>query len=179
MLKTYADWASWNGESPYRVPQVDIQYIPVDSEKQTKLEEEKLDAMEEALSLAKKADARKMKSHAKYLGVSFVDNVTGLPLTDTAIRTLYRKKAQEDPSHFKNTFNDESVQITNWIETALETGEISTSLIPNRAVWSKKGVEICDLSGLKTKEAYVNKLVEVATLQESGEFKDQLKALYN
>lgn len=175
MLKTYADWASWNGESKFRIPQVEIQYIPVDAEKQAQEEEIMIDEMENALLLAKKADVKKMKSHAKYLGVVFEDNITGLPISDSSLRIQYRKKAQENPREFINTYNDESIQVTNWIETALETGEISTTLIPNRAVWAKKGVEICDLSGLKSRESIVNKLVELA---QDDEFKNQLKGIY-
>lgn len=179
MLKNYLDWCSWNGNSSYRVPTIDIKFKALDSEKQSQLESDNLDKMEEAMKLAKMANVNKMKMHCKYLGVWLEDIVTNIPLTDAAIRTAYRKKAQEDPSAFVATYNDESIQVTAWIETAMETGEISTTLIPNRAVWSKKGAEICDISGLKSKESIVNKLVEVAQSQGDEEFKSQLRGLYN
>lgn len=179
MLKKYLDWASWNEASPYRVPTVDVKYKPVDIEKQSQIESDNLDKMEEALKLAKNADVKKMKMHCKFLGVMLEDYTTNIPLSDEAIRTEYRKKAKEDPYRFVSTYNDESIQVTSWIETAIETGEISTTLIPNRAVWAKKGAEICDLSGIKSKEGILNKLVEFSKTEEGADFASQLKALYN
>lgn len=179
MLKNYLDWCSWNGDSPYRVPTVDIKFKSVDVEGQSKMEAEMLDKIEEAMKLAKNAKADKMKMHCKFLGVALEDYSTNIPLSDDAIRTEYRKEAQRDPQRFVDTFNDESIQVTSWIETAIETGEISTSLIPNRAVWAKKGLEICDLSGIKSKEGILNKLVEFSRSKEGNEFNSQLKAIYN
>jgi len=179
MLKNYLDWCSWNEDSPYRVPTIDIKFKAVDSEKLSKIEESNLDKLEEAMKLAKSADVKKMKNHCKFLGVLLEDYVTNIPLSDAAIRTAYRKEAQADPKRFVDTFNDESIQVTSWIETAIETGEISTSLIPNRAVWAKKGLEICDLSGIKSKEGILNKLVEFSKSEEGESFTLQLKAIYN
>lgn len=179
MLKTYLDWCSWNQDSPYRVPTIDIKFKKVDAEKQSKIDAENMDKMEEALILARKADVKKMKTHCKFLGVLLEDYTTNIPLSDDAIRTEYRKKAKEDPKRFIDTFNDESIQVTSWIETAIETGEISTSLIPNKAVWAKKGSEICDLSGIKSREGILNKLVEFSKSEEGQDFAGQLKAIYN
>ena len=178
MLKQYLDWASWNGESPYRVPTIEIQYIPVDSEKVAKMESDNLDKMEEALMLARKSDVKKMKSHGKFLGISPEDYVTNIPISDEAYRTEYRKKAKENAKYFVDTYNDKSVQVTTWVEQALETGEISTTIIPNKAVWAKKGSEICDMSGIKSKEGQLNKLVEFSKTDDGEEFYAQLEGIY-
>lgn len=178
MLKNYLDWCSWNQDSPYRIPTIDVKFKAIDSERQSKIEADNIDKMEEALALAKKATVKKMRMHCKFLGVALEDYVTNIALSDGSLRTAYRKEAQSNPVVFVNTFNDESIQITSWIETAIETGEISTSLIPSKAVWAKKGSEICDMSGIKSREGVLNKLVEFSKSAEGEEFAAQLKAIY-
>jgi len=179
MLKNYLDWCSWNENSPYRVPTIDVKFKAIDSERQSKIEAENIDKMEEALLLAKKATVKKMRMHCKFLGVAMEDYVTNIALSDDALRTAYRKEAQANPKVFVDTFNDDSIQMVSWVETAIETGEISTSIIPSKAVWAKKGAEICDMSGIKSKEGIVNKLVELSKTTEGEEFAAQLKAIYN
>jgi len=178
ILKTYLDWASWNGNSPYRVPNIEIQYIAVDSERAAKMESENLDKMEEAMMLARKADVKKMRSHGKFLGILSEDYVTNIALSDEAYRTEYRKVANTDAKRFVDTYNDKSVQVTTWVEQALETGEISTTIIPNKAVWAKKGSEICDMSGIKSKEGQLNKLIEFSQTEAGEEFYAQLEGIY-
>jgi hypothetical protein len=69
------------------------------------------------------------------------------------------------------------MQYKYWIEKGLEEGELSTTKIPNRATWARKGVVICDISGFTSYEATLNRLIEEAKTNE--EFATQLKALYN
>ncbi len=178
MLKLYLDWCSWNQESPYRVPTIDVKFKPVDSERVARMESDNLDKMEEAMMLARKSDVKKMRSHGKFLGILSEDYMTNIPISDEAYRTEYRKAAKADAKRFVDTYNDKSVQVTTWIETAMETGEISTTIIPNKAVWAKKGSEICDLSGIKSKEGQLNKLVEFSQTEAGEEFYTQLEAIY-
>lgn len=179
MLIKYLDMCSYNGESPYRIPNIPAVFLPLDSDKQAEIEADKLDDLEEALEYARKADFKHMKIHAQFLGISETDLKTGNPLSEKALRTEYRKKAQENSKRFIQTYNDKSIQVESWIKEAMKSGEISTSLIPNKAVWGKKGSVICDISGLKTEEGILNKLIELSQLPDGEEFMTQLKALYN
>lgn len=179
MLKTYCDWASWNADSPYRNPRVDAIFRLLDTEEERRAEAIKLDMVEEALALAKKATSKHMRVHARYLKIDDVDEQTMRPLSDDAIRVEYRKAAMHDPEGFVRSFNDKSIHLKQWIELALGSGELSTSLIPNRVVWAKKGSEVCDTSGLTSHEGVLNKLIEFAQTDRGSDFKQQLEALYN
>lgn len=179
ILKTYCDWASWNEGSPYRVNRVDAIYKLLDSEEVRKAEAKKLDMMDEASSMAKKATVKHMRIHARFLKIPDIDEKTMRALSDEAIRTEYRKMAMHDPAGFIKTFNDKSIHIKHWIEKALASGELSTSVIPNRVVWAKRGVEVCDISGLQTTDGIMNKLIELAQTDAGTEFKEHLEAFYN
>jgi len=176
MLKTYADWCSWNENSPYRVPSIDPIFKLLDIETEKKAEAEDLDAMEKALELAKKADKKKMLVHAKFLDVPTIHYITSQPLSEASVRTEYRKAAQSNPKHFIKTYNDKTLSVRFWIEKLLENGEISTTVVPNNAAWSKKGVVICDISGLKDKQLILNKLIEFSQTDEGKEFSEHLKS---
>jgi hypothetical protein len=167
LLKNYMDWCSYNGESPYKIPTTDA-----------KIEAEELDLAEHAMKLAKEAKENKMMVHAQYLGVPFLDDKTGNQRSPDAIRTSYRMVAKNDPSKFIKSYNDKSIETATHIQTALKTGAISTSLIPNKAIWASNNVEICDISGIKSNEGIAAKLLEFSQLPEGGAFDDQLRALY-
>ncbi len=178
LLKNYMDWCSYNGDSPYKIPTTETIFILLDSEKASKVEEAQLELVEQAMELAKKATEKKMLVHARYLGIPFEDMKSGNHLSPTAIRTAYRKVAMDNPSGFIKSYNDKSIQTSTYIQTAMETGAISTTLIPNKAVWSQGGSEICDISGIKSQEGILNKLIEFSQTEEGGGFDDQLRALY-
>lgn len=177
MLKIFMDWSSWNEASPFRVRNIDPVFRMLDPEKSRREEAATIDEVEKALELAKKADAKKMIIHAKFLNVPMVDFVTGSKLSNEAIRAEYRKSAMNNTKRFLATYNDESMHFRYWIEKAIEQGELSTTKIPNRAAWANKGIVICDLSGLTSYDVILNKLIEHAKTNE--EFAEQLKALYN
>lgn len=178
MLKTYVDWASWNSESPYRIETAMGIYKMLDAEKALMEESDKMDRIEMALGYAKAASEKKMRIHAKFLNIAEVDLKTGHPLSEKALRAEYRREAMRNHENFIKTFNDKTLDIKAYIEKALANGDISTTLIPNRAVWSKKGVEITDISGLKSNEGILNKLIEFSQTKEGAEFQDMLKAIY-
>ena len=177
MLKLFMDWASWNEGSPFRVMTVDPIFKMLDPEKSRVEEGVDLDKIEEAMKLASEASEKKMVIHAKFLDIPTIDYVTRIELSPAALRTEYRKAAMKDTKRFLATYNDESMHFKYWIEKAMVEGELSTTKIPNRAAWARKGVVICDISGFTTHEAILNRLIEHAKTNE--EFAEQLKALYN
>lgn len=179
MLLKYVDWASWNEGSPYRSRRTDAIYKLHDTEQMRKEEAEQMDKVEQALAIAKKAPVKHMRIHAKFLEIPEVDTQTSRPLSDEAIRTEYRKAAMHKPNEFIKTYNDKSIHLKHWITQALASGELSTTMIPNRAVWAKRGIEICDLSGLQSTEGILNKLIEFANSDMGSEFKEHLESLYN
>lgn len=179
LLKIYLDWCSYNEDSPYRIPKSNAIFKAVNTEKQSKEEELKLELEDEVREMAKNATPKKMRIHAKYLGIPFEDSVTMQPLSDKAIRIEYRKAANSNPDHFKKSFNDKTIEISTWISEAIMTGQISTGVIPNSAVWTKGNTIICNTSGLKAHNLIVEKLVEFSQIEEGFDFLTQLKALYN
>lgn len=176
MLKLYMDWTSYNEDSPFRVPTKPVKFKNVDSEKTRELEAELLEMEDLARDYAKKAPLKKMKIHAKYLGVALEDAITGYPLSETALRTEYRKSAKANPKRFVESYNNRTVEVTNWIMDAISNGAISTT--NNLAAW-KSGGGICDLGGLKSPDLIINRLVELTLTEEGADFLAQLKSLYS
>jgi len=178
MLKAYMDMASWNGESPFRIATAQGIYQMLDVEKSLLEEDARIDRIELAMKYAKEAPEKKMRVHARFLNIADVDLKTSFPLSEKALRADYRKEAMRDHENFIKTYNDKTIQLRSWIEKSLDNGEISTSLIPNKAVWKAKGVEICDISGLTSREGILNRLIEVTQTEAGIEFVDILKAIH-
>jgi hypothetical protein len=84
----------------------------------------------------------------------------------------------DNPTVFINSYNDKSIQTATYIQIALETGAINTNIVPNKAIWTNSKMEICDLSGIKSQDGIVNRLIEFSQTAEGGAFDDQLRALY-
>lgn len=179
LLKMYLDWCSYNADSIYRIPNATAKFKNVNTEKQMLIEADLLEQEDIARDLAKNADPKKMRIHAKYLGIPLVDHITDQPLSVTAIRTEYRKYAKANPKHFNKSYNDKSVELNTWVTEALNTGQISTSIIPNKAIWAKGNTEICDLSGLRAQNLVIDKIVEFSLTDEGNDTLAQLKALYS
>jgi hypothetical protein len=178
MLKQYMDICSWNADSEYRVPTVQPIFKTLDVESSAVVLEDTLDALEEALTLAKKASESKMLIHAEFLGVELVDPNTTNPHTTKVIRAKYREAAMKNPSEFVKTYNDDSIQIEGWLKKALLEQKLSTTIIPNQAVWKNTGAPICDISGLKTQEGILNKLIEFTKSNDGEFFKSILEKEY-
>lgn len=179
MLKLYMDWCSYNDESPYRIPNFNAIFKSVNTEKQSKQEESELELEDTARAYAKDAPVKKMKIHAKYLGIPFVDNITQQPLSDSAIRVEYRKAAKANPVGFINSYKDESIEISTWVSEAIAKGEISTNVIPDKATWTKSGEVICELLGAKAQNLVVDRITEFMQTTLGGDSLAQLKVLYN
>lgn len=179
MLKTYLDWASYNEASPYRIPTVPVKWKMVDTEKESESEAAILELEDKARELAKSASIKKMRIHGRFLGIQPDDEITGQPLSEKAYRTEYRKFAKNSPSHFVKSYNDKSIEVSTWITDAIDTGKISTSRLPNHAIWSDGEAVIMELGGLKSIDLIINKLAEFTLLEEGADFSEQLKALYS
>lgn len=178
MLKTYCDWASWNEGSPYRNNRVNAIFKLLDTEELRREEAANMDKVEEALLLAKKATVKHMRVHARYLEISDIDPQTMRALSDDAIRTEYRKAAMHNSADFIKSYNDKSIHLKHWINLAMASGDLSSTLIPNRVVWSKIGVEVCDTTGLMTNDGILNRLIELAKTEAGTEFRERLETLY-
>jgi len=99
-------------------------------------------------------------------------------LSEAAIRTEYRKAAKQNAKRFIETYHSKSIEVTNWITDALNSGEISTTKNPGTASWKNGGV-IYDLGGLRSQDLIIQKLVEYTIMEEGADFLAQLKALYS
>jgi hypothetical protein len=178
MFIEYLNICSWNEESPMRIPTVNAIFKPLNSEKHALVENEEIDRVEEALKLAGAASEKKMRIHSMFLEIETMDGRTNIPVSEKVLRGRYRKEAMVNPRKFIESYSDESLELSSWIQKALDSGSISTTTIPNQAVWGKQGIAITDISGLQSRESILNKLIEVAKSEEGQDFADQLKAIY-
>lgn len=178
MLLLYLYICSWNLESPFRTRSANAIFIASDTMKIATAESAKLDETERALELAKNAPRTKMLIHAAYLGIETEDFDSGNELTDTEIRTKYRKKALQESKYFIESYGNKAIEIKYYINQALLKGLITNKFNPNKATW-QNGKEICDISGLKSNDAIGDKIFEFSQLSDGEEFVIQLKALFS
>ena len=176
MLLLYMYMASWNVDSPFRTQRANQIWTVVDSEEKAQSELEKLDVIEKARELSKKASPQKMKIHASYLGIELMNYDAGVEFSETELRVKYRMKAVEDPDGFLRSYGDEKIEIKFFIDKAIERGEITNRVNPNKATW-REGQEICDISGLTSRDAISNKVFEYSQTEKGQEFLVQLKAI--
>jgi len=179
MLLFYLTICSWNVDSPFRTNTANGIFKSENTQKRITEESKKLDMVEEALELAKKASKNKMLIHAAYLGIPTSDYDTGNELTEAEIRAKYRKAALSDAEGFMSSYGNTALETKYYIEKALNAGLISNKNNPNKAEWSKSGNVICDISGLRSPEAIANRLFEFAATEEGEEFKIQVASVFN
>jgi hypothetical protein len=128
----------------------------------------KIDAMQKALTCPED----RMKKHALYLNVSFIDEV-GMLKTAELIRRDYALKAEENPQKFMDTYDSELVEISYLIKKAVSESKIDTGRERNKAYWAT-GKFICSIPpSQSTNES----LLEFASSKtpEGVEFLEQLK----
>lgn len=179
MLLFYLSICSWNVDSPFRTNTANGIFKAENTQKRITEESKKLDMVEEALELAKKASKTKMLIHAAYLGIPTEDYDTGNEFTEAEIRAKYRKAALSDAENFISSYGNSALETRYYVEKALSTGLISNKNNPNKAEWTKSGNVICDISGLRSPEAIANKLFEFSQTEEGEEFKIQVAAIFN
>ena len=178
MLLMFLDICSWNTESPFRTNSANGIFVSMNPDKKANAETQKLDLIEEALELAKKASVVKMNIHANFLGIPTSDYHSGNELTEKQIRAAYRKRAMEDSENFITSYGNKSIEVKYFIDKALIDGTINNKLNANKAAWGTSNSVICDVSGLKSREAIADKLFEFSQTEEGEEFVIQLKAVY-
>lgn len=178
MLLLYLNICSWNANSPFRTRSANAIFIASDTLKIASVESAKLDETERALELAKNASKTKMFIHAAYLNIETEDYDSGNELTDTEIRTKYRRRALMDSAHFIESYGNKSIEVKYYIKQALLKGLITNKFNPNKLTW-QNGKEICDISGLKSNDAIEEKTFEFSQLEDGQEFTIQLRALFN
>lgn len=178
MLLQYLYICSWNAESPFRTRTANVIFIASDTVKMATAESAKLDETERALDLAKNASRTKMLIHAAYLGIPTEDYDSGNELTDTEIRTKYRRRALQDATYFIDSYGNKAIEVKYYINQALLKGLITNKFNPNKLTW-QNGKEICDISGLKSNDAIGEKAFEFSQLEDGQEFGIQLRALFS
>ena len=179
MLLMYLDICSWNVESPFRTNTANGIFLPMNPDKKATAETAKMDSIEEALKLAKEASEVKMLIHSAFLGIPHIDYTSGNELTPKEIRAEYRKRAMQDSVNFIDSYGNKSIEVKYFIDKALQDGVINNKLNANKAAWGNSNTPICDISGLKSREAIADKLYEYSQTEEGEEFVIQLKAIYN
>ena len=137
-----------------------------------------MDVIDEALKFAKEATDKKMMIHAAYLGIPMFDYDSENEYTPDEIRAFYRKRALQDSNNFIESYGNKAIEIKYYIEKAFQDGLITNKFNPNRLTWKTSNAEICDISGLRSPEAIMEKAFEFSQLTEGEEFVIQLKALY-
>lgn len=178
LLLFYMDVCSWNGLSPFRTKTASQVFIPADGVQRSAAKASLIDQMEEALKYAREATDQKMRIHSNYLGLPTIDYDSGNELTEKELRIQYRQSAADNPKNFIETYGNKAIEVKFYIGKALDSGDISNSHNPNKATWGKNHTEICDISGLKSRDAIADRLYEFSQSEAGEEFLIQLKALY-
>jgi hypothetical protein len=178
MLLMYLMICSWNADSPFRTRSANEIFKATDTVKIASTESAKLDETERALQLAKDASRTKMLIHSAFLGIETLDFDSGNELTDSEIRTKYRRRALQDAAYFIESYGNKSIEVKYYINQALIKGLITNKFNPNKATW-QNGKEICDISGLKSNDAIGEKIFEFSQLEDGQEFTIQLRALFS
>lgn len=126
----------------------------------------------EAIALASAQPMEKVKPHAFYLGISFVDEYQ-IPKPEKRLRSEYMLAAKRNPAIFMSSVNTEEVDLQFKIRQAIIDGKIDISKGDGYAYWSG-GVRICLLP---QSQKPLKTLVELAVTKnkEGRQFKEQLK----
>lgn len=128
----------------------------------------------EMVALAGNQPIEKIRPHAFYLGIKFVDEYQ-IPKPEGRLKAEYMLAAKRDPKTFKATIDSEEVSIQYMIRNAIVEGKIDISKGDGYA-YHAGGARICLLP--KT-EKPLKTLTELAITKnkEGREFKEQLKKI--
>lgn len=151
-----------NLDNPNKVGHKDIYFNIWNPAKLDKIEEQKQARIIEAMQIAATADMKDLIPHAQYLGIQFNDEM-GKPLGDSSLRTLYSKKAMNEPDKFLNSIHSPVVKMAHLVRKALNEGKIDMGRQPNQAFWTDGGF----ITALPEGRDSVEYLVEFAMV--SGE----------
>lgn len=166
--------ARHNIKNPHRKSGSKTEYFEYDPNEQAKALLDKEMKEVEAIGMASTQTMEKIKPHAFYLNISFIDEYQ-IPKPDSRIRAEYMLAAKRDPAAFMNSLNTEEVEVRYKIRQAIVDGKIDISKGDGYAYYSGGG-RICLLP--KT-EKPLKTLTDLAITKnkEGREFKEQLKKI--
>ena len=144
------------------------EWNPAEQEREA-LEKEQLENEVGAIAFNQPFD--KLKKHAAYLGgISFLDEM-GEPRTEKGVRTLYIRRAKQDPKRFMKTLDSKEVEISWLIKRAIQEAKIDISQ-KGKVSWAQGGL----ISAMPSGRLPAEFLLEYATLP-GDEAKDFLELL--
>lgn len=159
-------------DNPNRKMGTKTEFYEWNPQKQAELALKQRHQKVEAMKLAMTISDDKMRKHALFLGVNFVDEL-GLPKTPDSLRNDYILKAEENPKIFMETADSPLVHISYLVKKAIIDAKIDVGRESNKAYWATGGF-ICSIPSHMKPQAY---LVEFATngTRESKDFLEQLE----
>lgn len=177
MKKMFMDLASYNADSKYRNPRVRAIYKGYDEVREKQNQGDLLKLKRKALNLAADASEKQLAFHAKFLGIPFINYDTQDKRDTASIRIDYEAIAESDPQRFIDTYGDKALRSKYWIQEALDSGLISTSLLPGSSVWTKNKTTICNVGDANDEEA-LGIMINYATSTEGKKFYDELEKIF-
>lgn len=135
-------------------------------------EDKEMKEIEMAIA-AKQMPEEKMKKHASFLKIPFVDEF-GDPKLPQKIRADYVLYAKRNPLFFEQTMDREDVEIQYAIKKAISDARIDIGKQPGTAFWSGSMGVICNIPHDKRPVDYLTELALTNT-PEGRSFKEQLK----
>ena len=151
------------GKSPY------FEWNPAKQEEEA-LAKEMLEI--EVMKIAMELPFDRIKKHAQFLGVSFVDEF-GEPKTEQGIRTQYIIRAKRDPLGFKNSLESKEVEVAWMVKRAVRDNKIDLGKQPGSAHFAAGGF-ICKIPGARKAVEYLIELA-LTNSDEGKTFLDQLQ----
>lgn len=159
--------------NPNRIAGAKIEYYewnPAEQEKEA-LALEML--QNEVVGIAMALPYDKVKKHANFLGgISFIDEM-GEPRSEAGVRTLYIRRAKQDPKRFKATLDSKEVEISYLIKRAIVDTKIET--LKGRVNWANGGL-ICPIPSGKDTASHLLDFSLLGT-EESKQFLERLQDL--
>lgn len=159
------DVSNRNMDNLNRVGHKDIYFYEWNPEKESLKDEARQNLIIQAMQIAATSQFKDLIPHAQYLGVAINDEM-GIPFSESAIRTLYSKKAMNEPEKFLNSIHSPVIKTAHTVRKAVNAGLIDMGRQPNQAFWTDGGF-IC---ALPTGKDPIEYLIEFAgVMGESNE----------
>lgn len=141
----FLDLCNRNEDSEHRTGSVAAIFRRYSEDKKVEQLGIKQQKKQDAIQKAFTADEQQVAFHADYLGIKLIDGQTNATRTYDAVVADYRQIAVDDPVRFLKTFDDEDLKLKYKIKKAIESGYISLSIMPGKAVVAASKEEICDV----------------------------------
>lgn len=139
MLNKYLDMSNRNLDNPLRQGIMKEYFKEWNTAKQAQQDMDLEEKEFEAMGIAHTALIDDIVPHAHYLGVDFIDPISGHPRDEQGIRREYVKKAKADPKKFLNSIHSPVVQTGYKIRKAIDAGLIDLGKQPGQAFWQDGG----------------------------------------